>query len=95
MPKYDAEPAGAMTSIEIDIQADWDGRLDLAKGAGGQYRYLAPKFHEGSRKIRTVSLLRLGYPIIGLPEGYSGRSGNINAGRGRDFLYLIWKLGSV
>lgn len=79
-----------MTSIEIDICKNRDGRRDLARGLSGKYRYMTTKSNS-SFKIHTVNLLRLSQDIEGLPEGFTGRSPNINAGRGSDYLYIIWK----
>lgn len=80
-----------MTGIEIDIQPISDGRRNLAQGAGGQFRYLKFKFGQGQDRIHTIKLLRLGQAIVDMPEGFTGHSGNINIGRGDDYLYLIWK----
>jgi hypothetical protein len=66
---------------------------DLAKGTGGDYRYLIPVYSSGA-KIVECALLRdsiardLNY-VHGL--GWGGMSGDINQGRKGDFLYLIWK----
>lgn len=97
VPKYQERPTSAMTSIEVDILTNSDGRRDLAKGAGGKFRHLTPKYYQSQWKIHTVNLLRLSHGIGDLPEGFTGHSWDINEGRSGDFLYLIWKaiLGSV
>lgn len=83
----------AATSFVIFISKDpISGYEDLAKGAGGDYRYqkqLADP--QDLSKVSLVKLLRTDSAITGPPEGYSGISEDINKGRGKTYLYLIWQ----
>ena len=91
VPTFTSDPGSAQTSYSIVIQGDSnDHYQDLAKGAGGDYRYLHSR-HDGEQKITKVNLLRLDEALGDLPAGYDGRSGDINQGRGGTYLYLIWK----
>ena len=76
------------------------GLDDLAKGAGGDYRYLIPKAEvHVDKKIRRLALYRKSNgegpvksgDIAG--RGYTDFSPDINAGRGGDYLHLIWDTG--
>ncbi|KAI5920663.1 hypothetical protein F4810DRAFT_407757 [Camillea tinctor] len=69
---------------------------DLAMGAGGQFWYIQPS-RGGSRFITKVSLFQAKQELS--PEkimsriersGFTHHSGDINEGRGGDYLYLIW-----
>jgi hypothetical protein len=67
--------------------------VDLAKGAGGDYRYLRLE-RDGGTKIREVRLLRRGdeadFAVV-RALGFDGASDDINKGRGGDYLYIVWK----
>lgn len=91
VPEFTSDPEKASTSFNIVIQPDANPDFqDLAKGAGGNYRYLHP--HRGaSQKITQVNLLRLDNPISDLPAGYNGKTSDINKDREGTYLYLIWK----
>lgn len=61
---------------------------DLAKGAGGKYRYLVPKREPGKTPIRQLWLWRADgrqAPRLGWEM-----TGDINKGRGGDYLLLEW-----
>lgn len=62
---------------------------DLAAGTGGEYRYLVAK--HGNWKIRDLVLYRSANKTGVIPEGYDGRTEDLNIGRHRSFLYLLWK----
>ena len=65
---------------------------DLAKGAGGDYRYLLPISDTGNpNKITSLRLCRSSSAVTSPPDGYSGMSANINSGRDKDFLYLLYQ----
>jgi len=68
--------------------------MDLAAGAGGDYRYLSVLTNSPGLPtlpiINSVSLWRTGERQNGPPNGYSGITNDINAGRGGDYLYIIW-----
>ena len=93
VPEYDATPADAITSFDIVIESFADPNLDdLAKGAGGDYRYIIPaRDPREPRKVTQVILLRSDSAIDGIPAGWSGKTIDINKGRGKTYLYLVWK----
>ncbi|KAM5536439.1 hypothetical protein V8D89_009875 [Ganoderma adspersum] len=86
--------SGSAVGFEIVIQGDADGSLkDLAKGAGGDFRYvLAIKDVTKEGKVTQVVLLRLEGALRGRPLGWVGNTIDINKNRGKTFLYLLWKL---
>ncbi|KAL2823531.1 hypothetical protein BDW59DRAFT_163108 [Aspergillus cavernicola] len=91
-PKYNSDSDG-VTSIRIIVQGDADSSYsDLAKDAGGDYRYL--RLERGGSGITNVRILRrkdsVDFNTV-KSLGFSGFSSDINAGRGGDFLYLVWK----
>lgn len=90
---HDNKPS-AISQIRIDIQDEQDnGRQDLAAGTGGKFRYLAWRT-DGNEKITEVQLLRRQSPVSWetlRDLGFQGMSNDINAGRGGDFLHLVWK----
>ncbi|GAB7357357.1 hypothetical protein MBLNU459_g8304t1 [Dothideomycetes sp. NU459] len=64
---------------------------DLAKGAGGDYRYLEWTNNLGSRRFITdVALWRTSDAQHGPPSGWDGKTDDINKGRGGSYLYLVW-----
>ncbi|KAB8210937.1 hypothetical protein BDV34DRAFT_220112 [Aspergillus parasiticus] len=83
----------AITDIKILVSDEAiPGKQDLAQGAGGAYRYIG--FIKGPPPIRTINLLRRTDELT--PEtikdlGFDGYSQDINAGRGGDYLHLVWK----
>ncbi|KAL4935950.1 hypothetical protein BDV06DRAFT_217035 [Aspergillus oleicola] len=84
----------AISDIRIVItDNEKPGQLDLARGAGGLFRYLETTTNGGS-KVAELRLLRRKEPATretfhGL--GYTGWTNDINDGRGGDFLYLVWR----
>ncbi|KAF7173580.1 hypothetical protein CNMCM5623_005787 [Aspergillus felis] len=92
--KYGSGSSNKVSGIDIIIQGDKDDRYDdLAKGAGGDYRYLNLR-KDGSKKIVNIALLRrkesVSFETVH-QLGYDGYSTDINKGRGGDYLYLVWK----
>ncbi|RAL10216.1 uncharacterized protein BO97DRAFT_144237 [Aspergillus homomorphus CBS 101889] len=83
-----------IAEIKVVISEDEKpGQLDLAKGAGGQYRYLETSTH-GEYGISSLKLLRSGEEVTSenfKSQGFHGWSSDVNAGRGGDYLYLVWK----
>lgn len=76
--------------MELIVQGEEiPGMSDLAAGAGGDFRYLFPKF--GPWKMRDLVLFRTTNGIDGVPYGYDGRTDDLNTGRGKSYLYLLWK----
>ncbi|KAK7032626.1 hypothetical protein VNI00_012889 [Paramarasmius palmivorus] len=85
-------PNDAATSFKIVIQSHADPeKKDLAKGAGGDYRYVIPMRDPGARKITSARLLRSGSKQDYPPSGFNGLSTDINQGRKGDYLYIVWK----
>lgn len=84
----------AISNIRIDYQDKEDpGRQDLAAGTGGKFRYLAWRT-DGEKKITEVQLLRRQSPVSWdtlRSLGFQGMTDDINAGRGGDFLHIVWK----
>ncbi|GLI77125.1 hypothetical protein PoHVEF18_005410 [Penicillium ochrochloron] len=86
--------SSAISNIRIDYEDKEDpGRQDLGSGTGGKFRYLAWRT-DGEKKITDVQLLRRQSPVSwdtlrGL--GFEGMTDDINAGRGGDFLHIVWK----
>jgi hypothetical protein len=68
-----------------------DARQHVAilEGVCGGYRYLA--FSTQTQNITEIGLLRSDSLIKSPPAGYDGMSADINKGRGKTYLYVIWK----
>ena len=62
VPQYKFTTSLAVTSFDLHIQGrEVQGKADLAKGAGGDFRYIYPvRDHRQSAKIVDVKLLRSG-----------------------------------
>ncbi|PLB45807.1 hypothetical protein P170DRAFT_252922 [Aspergillus steynii IBT 23096] len=94
VPKWSFESDNAVSNIRILIQGDSDGNYkDLAKGAGGKFRYLRLE-RDGHDKITDVRLLRRDDEVkweTVKSLGFDGFTNDINDGRGKSFLYLVWK----
>uniref|UniRef100_T1IT88 Uncharacterized protein n=1 Tax=Strigamia maritima TaxID=126957 RepID=T1IT88_STRMM len=94
VPVWTTNPAIAATSIEVIIQRRENNRYsNLARGAGGPYRYL--KMITDSVSNERITNLKLwrskdktSKPSL---EGWKGWTGDINADRGGDYLYICWK----
>ncbi|KAK7690845.1 hypothetical protein QCA50_005947 [Cerrena zonata] len=93
VPQYTEDVGSAATGFDIVIQGESDPALDdLAKGAGGDYRYIIPRTNQQEeRKVTQVILLRRDSSIGQVPAGWDGITIDINKGRGKTFLYLAWK----
>ncbi|KAK1147353.1 hypothetical protein N8T08_001433 [Aspergillus melleus] len=94
VPKWSFESDNAVSGVRIIIQGDSDGSFkDLAKGAGGKFRYLRLE-RSGGEKITDIRLLRrddeVSWDTV-KSLGFDGISSDINDGRGKSFLYLVWK----
>ncbi|KAF7556418.1 hypothetical protein G7Z17_g1388 [Cylindrodendrum hubeiense] len=77
-------PSEMVSNIWIDMRDnDENGRDDLAKGAGGDYRFPAWSNDRGTGRSDDKQ--------DSAPNGWTGKTGDINDGRGGDYLYLIWK----
>ena len=95
VPFYTYNANEAAVRFQLIIQDNGDSSLDdLAKGAGGAYRYLkAIADGTNPNKITDLALQRSGNSVA-FPSGanstYSGHTGDINQGRKKDYLYLLW-----
>lgn len=97
---YTNEPKQAATFFHIVVQ-DVPNALyvDLAKGAGGVYRYLVPVRHARQKRKIVGAILYHTTDGLNAPKlsalvkslGYNGSTTNINEGKGGDCLYLLWK----
>ena len=94
IPVFTSTASAAVTGFSIAIQKSADPAFnDLAKGAGGDYRYLLLENDaEQAEKVTEVALLRLGEALVERPAGWDGNTIDINKGRGKTYLYLLWKI---
>lgn len=79
--------------FDIAIQGSEDkSKDDLAKGAGGDYRYLILNTSVTQQsKVTAVTLIRSESALNMPPSGWDGATIDINKGRGETYLYLVWK----
>ncbi|KAK0214551.1 hypothetical protein IW262DRAFT_277519 [Armillaria fumosa] len=98
VPVYTKDIREAAVTFEVIIQHNRDrekGLSDLAEGADGSYRYLVP--HKDERNDKKIYELALGRSIQGYTKehirslGYDDSTNDINEGREKDYLYLLWK----
>ncbi|KAK4224894.1 hypothetical protein QBC38DRAFT_531944 [Podospora fimiseda] len=105
VPVWTFEAKEAATGFEIRIQEKgMAGWKDLAKDAGGDYRYVAVVRDEyNPQKIVEAKLIRNGDQILAEKQvemlgkklgskGWVGGVRDINEGRGGDWLYLAYRL---
>ncbi|KZW01230.1 hypothetical protein EXIGLDRAFT_745216 [Exidia glandulosa HHB12029] len=86
-----ADSEAAATGFDLTIsnkEIPW--AADLAAGAGGDYRYLFPSYG-GKSRIIDIALYRPASATSSPPTGYDAMSGDINQGRSKTYLYLVWK----
>ncbi|TBU39219.1 hypothetical protein BD309DRAFT_452434 [Dichomitus squalens] len=97
VPQYTTNPHQAATRFDIVIQEHGDpAPNDLAKGAGGDFRYLIPrKDITAQRKVVQVVLCHQDHELFGTPEGWDRCTIDINKIRGKTYLYLLWKTAIV
>lgn len=93
VPVYTEDASSAATGFDIVIQSESNPALDdLAKGAGGDYRYLLLRTDaQQEKKVTQVVLFRSDSAIGHVPNGWDGMTTDINKGRGKTYLYLVWK----
>lgn len=95
VPEYTLVTDNAMTNIDIVITGgNKPGFSDVSKGAGGDNRYIVPvRGTFVTRKITEVALLRNENSAGSLAQvpGYDGITKDINEGRGKHFLHLVFK----
>ncbi|OTA65850.1 hypothetical protein K449DRAFT_403327 [Hypoxylon sp. EC38] len=100
VPVYTLDPDEAATSFNIIIQSNpVEGWKDLAKGAGGSYRYIrAAQDSSVSNKAIDLALVRTedAAPardiLARLGPNWDGASRDINENRGGAYLYFAWQL---
>ncbi|KAK6510324.1 hypothetical protein TWF481_005037 [Arthrobotrys musiformis] len=83
-----------MTEVRLWITDNYEGEGDLAKGAGGKYRYLVTAEEISEGYITDVALWRgeLNYAPGDWKRAYDPDvSADINHGRGGDYLYFLYK----
>ncbi|KAI0696445.1 hypothetical protein BC835DRAFT_1271922 [Cytidiella melzeri] len=92
VPTFTYNAALAATRFDLFIQKDaHSGWSDLAKGAGGDYRYLeAVPDTNNSSKLTDLKLYRSNNAVGAFPLPYTGHTSDINSNRGKTYLYLIW-----
>ena len=70
-----------------------ESKADLARGAGGLYRYL--QLERSSTEKRTYLKILRSKDESDLNKkmrfGFDGHSSDINEGRGGDYLYILWE----
>lgn len=89
-----------MTNIQVVVQDSRNNAYnDMAAGAGGDYRYLKMLRGSSHLRIKRVGLLRSpsDHYIYGNRRdyGWDECTGDINSGRGGDWLHLCWNNVSV
>ena len=84
----------AATALQIVVQEPpFPGMNDLAKGSGGAFRFVFAWVNpDERRKIVEVMLFRSEDSIGKPPAGWNLMTGDINQGRGGEFLYIIAKV---
>jgi hypothetical protein len=94
LPTYSGNSDGALSGVQVSIQDSQDeSHLDLAAGAGGAFRYVNLS-RDGQRKITELRLLRRSEKVDWgdiRKLNFDGWSGDINDGRGGEFLHFVWK----
>lgn len=96
-PIYTNQVAEAMTDCRVRIEDKaWSGNGtdDLAKGAGGKFRYL--QFNQDTQNMvkyqQAVMIRSVGKPAtIAAAPGFDVITPDINQGRGHDFVYVAFK----
>ncbi|KAI0454541.1 hypothetical protein F5B21DRAFT_475008 [Xylaria acuta] len=77
---------------DIRSSRDESRNDDLAKGAGGSYRYFSwSNDMNANHFVTDVALWRSSDAQWNPPSGWHHKSDDINKGRGGDFLYLVWR----
>ncbi|KAK6338455.1 hypothetical protein TWF730_002515 [Orbilia blumenaviensis] len=88
-----SDPRRRLQYIGIERFGNGDpGKVDLAKGAGGDFRFLTFKHSLSGPGIYDVALWRSGGRQSLPPADWTGMSSDINEGRGGTYLYIVWKM---
>ncbi|KAK4675722.1 hypothetical protein QC764_0081030 [Podospora pseudoanserina] len=94
VPKRAPRPKMMVDNFWTDIRGSPDGNRndDLAKGAGGDYRYFSWSNNmDATHFVTDVALWRTGDAQHSPPDGWDSMTGDINKDRGGDYLYLVWR----
>lgn len=93
VPTYTRDIALAATSFHIVVQTNSDSKMDdLAKGAGGGYRYIFCKADKDEqKKIVHAVILRTTAAVNSTPPGWDMITADINKGRRKSRLYILLK----
>ena len=100
MPEYTFDKSEAATAFELRIQGKGaDGMSDLAKGAGGEWRYVrAVRDAREPRRVVEAQLVRSSTRLVPGDvaalmgsQSWEGARRDINDDRGGDWLYLVWR----
>ena len=87
-PTWTDDKFQAATSFEFKKTGDEDNSYkNIAKGAGGEYRYLIPQTNAGGQPINTIWLTENKSDAVCADE--------LNAGRGGRDLYLCWEAAGI
>ena len=91
-PVYTTNPKDAANEIHLEITgSSRSGKVDLAKGAGGKYRYLYITNRGNTcSKITHVTLWE--GRLSAVPEGWDGKTIDLNKGRGGRDIAVVWKI---
>lgn len=98
VPVWTSVASEGATSVELITQSDENKKYsDLAKGTGGDFRYLKMIRNPITKtRIVDVKLYRTGSRSSKPTEfGFDFYTADINAGRRGDYLYLSWKNVSI
>lgn len=95
-PLWTKHSAAAVGDISVRTSGSFPqwakkrGLTDLAKGAGGDFRFLDVKHGAGFESgITEITLWEK--RLYAIPHGWDGMTQDINKGRGGRFLYLVWR----
>lgn len=104
VPEYTSDPKEAACAFNIlRNDSSWPGHSDLAKGAGGDFRYVCPLLSRyqtqwDESKITEVIFVRSDSTVtrrMVADWGWHGMSDDINDSRAGDFLHILWKTTQV
>ena len=89
-------PHDAFDNVAVSITSSYPswarqrGESDMAAGAGGKYRCL-DVWHRRNFRDKVVEAVLWEGPLYEVPNGWTGMTGDINAGRHGRYLYVVWK----
>lgn len=93
VPTYTKDISSATTSFHVVVQNTSEKKMDdLARGAGGGYRYIFSKTDQDEpSKIVYAALLRTQSAMSSPPPGWDLITADINKGRRKSRLYIVFK----